>query len=181
MALPASRSTELPDVSPRAEHRIEAAGFQMLRYALAAVFLWIGLLKFTEYEAIGIEPFLVNSAIWSPLHQSMGLRNLSKLIGVIEVSIGLLMAARSVSPLASAIGSGGAALTFIITLSFMATTPGVWQPGYGFPYPSPMPGQFLAKDLVLLAASVCTAGEAYRAARVSPMNPGAAPASSAAR
>jgi len=45
------------------------------------------------------------------------------------------------------------------------TTPGVWQPGYGFPFPSPMPGQFIAKDLALLGIAVWSAGEALRAAR----------------
>ncbi len=54
---------------------------------------------------------------------------------------------------------------FLITLSFLLTTPGVWQPGYGFPALSPSPGQFLAKDLVLLGAAIWTAGEALRAAR----------------
>jgi uncharacterized membrane protein YkgB len=48
----------------------------------------------------------------------------------------------------------------LITLSFLLTTPGVWQPEYGFPYLSPMPGQFLAKDLLLLGAAIYTAGEA---------------------
>jgi len=53
---------------------------------------------------------------------------------------------------------------FLITLTFVLTTPGVWQPGYGFPFPSPMPGQFLLKDLMLLGAAIWTAGEALRAA-----------------
>ncbi|MBA3316986.1 MAG: DUF417 family protein, partial [Gemmatimonadales bacterium] len=47
--------------------------------------------------------------------------------------------------------------------TFLFTTPGVWQPGYGFPFPSPMPGQFIAKDLILLGAAIWSAGEALRA------------------
>ncbi len=47
----------------------------------------------------------------------------------------------------------------------LLTTPGVWQPGFGVPFLSPMPGQFLAKDLTLFAVSIWTAGEALRAAR----------------
>ena len=68
-------------------------------------------------------------------------------------------------PKASAIGSIGAVITFIITLSFMLTTPGIWEPGYGFPALSAMPGQFLAKDLVLLGVAIWTAAEAWRAGR----------------
>ncbi len=63
------------------------------------------------------------------------------------------------------IGSLGSAMTYLITLSFMLTTPGVWEPGYGFPFPSVMPGQFLAKDLVLLGVSIWSAGEALQASR----------------
>jgi uncharacterized membrane protein YkgB len=47
-------------------------------------------------------------------------------------------------------------LTYIITLSFFLTTPGVAErTASGFPAISAPIGQFLLKDLVLLAASVC--------------------------
>lgn len=138
----------------------------VFRYGLAVVFLWIGLLKFTAYEAKNIEPLVLNSPIWSWALPSLGLQGLSNLIGVIEISIGLLIATRAFWPKLSAIGSLGAVVTFVITLSFMLTTPGVWEPGYGFGFPSALPGQFLAKDLVLLGVSIWTAGEALRAARI---------------
>ncbi len=53
---------------------------------------------------------------------------------------------------------------FLTTLTFMFTTPGVWQKDYGFPALSASPGQFLIKDVVLLAAAIWTAGDALRAA-----------------
>lgn len=146
-------------------HTLEKIGEIILRYGLVVVFLWIGLLKFTEYEAKGIEPFVANSPFFAWAYKAMGLRTLSNLIGVIEIAIGLLIATRAIWPRVSAWGSIGSIVLYVFTLSFMLTTPGVWQPGYGFPFPSPMPGQFLAKDLVLLGASFWTAGEALRAAR----------------
>ncbi len=141
------------------------AGQFVMRYGLAVIFLWIGLLKFTAYEAKGIEGLVANSPLWAWAYQSMGLQSLSYLIGVIEIVIGVLIAMRAFSPKASAIGSLGAVLTFLITLSFIFTTPGVWEAGYGFPFPSPMPGQFLLKDIVLLGVSIWTAGEALLASR----------------
>lgn len=95
---------------------------------------------------------------------------LSNVIGVIEIAIGLLIATRSFAPKWSAIGSMASIVLFFVTLSFMLTTLGVWQEGYGFPYPSPMPGQFLAKDLMMLGASFWTAGEAWRASRYGDVN-----------
>ncbi|MEO5765764.1 MAG: DUF417 family protein [Casimicrobiaceae bacterium] len=146
-------------------HPLEGIGEMLLRYGLVAIFLWIGLLKFTEYEAKGIEPLLANSPFFAWALGAFGLRTLSNAIGVIEIVIGLLIAIRSFAPRLSALGSIGAIVLFFVTMSFLLSTPGVWQTGYGFPYLSAMPGQFLAKDLVLLGASFWTAGEALRAAR----------------
>ena len=140
-------------------------GTHVLRYGLVVIFLWIGGLKFTVYEAKGIEPFVMNSPILSWAYQALGLTNLAHVIGVIEILIGLCIAARPFSPKISWIGSVGSIITYLITLSFMLTTPGIVQMGYAFPAISPMPGQFLAKDLVLLGASIWTAGEALRASR----------------
>ena len=50
---------------------------------------------------------------------------------------------------------------FATTLSFLVTTPGVWEPTLGgFPALSAVPGQFLLKDVVLLGAALWTLGEA---------------------
>jgi uncharacterized membrane protein YkgB len=53
---------------------------------------------------------------------------------------------------------------FLTTLSFLATTSGVWEPSAGcFPALSGKPGQFLIKDLALLGISLWTLGEAWQA------------------
>lgn len=70
----------------------------------------------------------------------------------------------SISARLSPLGSLASIGMFLITLTFLATTPGVWQKEYGFPSLSPA-GQFLLKDLVLLGAAIWTAGESLRAAR----------------
>ena len=139
-------------------------GAFVFRYGLAAIFVWAGLLKFAAYEAKNIEPMVTNSPIWSWALPTLGLQGLSNLIGVIEIGVGLLIATRAFWPKASAIGSIGAVVTFLITLSFLLTTPGVWEPSYGFGFLSALPGQFLAKDLVLLGVSIWTAAEAWKAA-----------------
>ncbi len=53
-------------------------------------------------------------------------------------------------------------------LEFLLTTPGMVQKGYSFPSLSPMPGQFVAKDLPLLGAACWTAGEALIASKFPP-------------
>ena len=143
---------------------LENVGALVSRYGLVVVLVWVGALKFATYEAEGIEPLVANSPLMSWALQAFGLRTLASLIGITEIVLGLLIATRPLAPRVSAMGSLGAVGLFLITLTFVLTTPGVWQPGYGFPYPSPMPGQFLLKDVLLLGAAIWTAGEAMHAA-----------------
>ena len=81
-------------------------------------------------------------------------RVFSGLLGVVELSIGALIAARLASPVYSLVGGVLSAGLFVTTLSFMATTPGVFVPELGFPAISVAPGQFLYKDISLLALSL---------------------------
>ncbi len=142
---------------------LENLGATVLRYGLVVILLSVGALKFTAYEAEGIEPLVANSPLMSWAYLALGLRPLSMLVGMVEIVLGLMIATRPFAPGVSAIGSLGAVGMFLITLTFLLSTPGVWQPGYGFPYPSPMPGQFLLKDVLLLGAALWTAGEAMLA------------------
>ncbi|MEO5591835.1 MAG: DUF417 family protein [Chitinophagaceae bacterium] len=144
----------------------EKWGAFIIRYGLALVLFWIGVLKFTSYEAAGIEPLAANSPFLSWALRISGPEGFSKMLGFIEIALGLLIAARSFSPKLSAIGSAGGMITFIITLTLMLSTPGVVQTGYSFPFISAIPGQFLIKDIVLLGASVWTYGEAMHAVRI---------------
>ena len=153
------------NTSHSAAHRLESFGQNFTRYALAIILLWVGALKFTAYEAKGIEGLVSHSFLFAWAYKLFGLQMLSNLIGVTEIVTGLLIAARRFSPMASAVGGCGAIIMFCSTLTFLLTTPGVWEPGYGFPFPSAMPGQFIAKDLVLLAVSIWLTGESLRAAR----------------
>lgn len=142
---------------------LEGIGANVMRYGLVAILLWIGALKFTAYEAEGIQALVANSPLMSWGYSLMSVRGFAALVGVVEITVGLLIAARPFSPQLSALGSIGAIIMFLTTLSFTLTTPGVWQSGYGFPFPS-MTGQFLAKDLLPLGIAIWTAGEALRAA-----------------
>lgn len=143
----------------------EATQLAML-YALAIVFAWFGLMKFTSYEASAIAPLIMNSPMVMWLHGEFGIAGASRVLGVYEVLTALLIAARPISPRLSAIGGAMAAITFVVTLSFMLTTPGVAEPAAGgFPALSAMPGQFLLKDLVLLMVSLWVLTSSHDAAK----------------
>ncbi len=157
------------NVAPRSEggeagQALGDAGMVFLRSALAGTLLWVGALKFVEYEAEQIQPMVSTSPLFSWINRMLGKRKLAGLIGITEIVLGALIAARPLSPKASALGSLGATAMFLSTLSFILSMPGVWHEEHGFPALS-MEGQFLAKDGVLLGAAIVTAGESLRAAR----------------
>src|ERR1700739_1794843 len=137
-------------------------GIEILRYGLVIVVLWIGGMKFTRYEAAGIAPFETHSPLMNWLYVLLGQRHISDLLGVIEITLGIAIALRYATPRISGIASLLSVGMFLTTLSFILTTPG-WEPTLGFPALSALPGQLLLKDIVLLGASVFTAGEAFSA------------------
>lgn len=142
------------------------SGSFLIRYGLAVILIWIGLLKFTQYEAVGIRPLAENSPFFSWTFAFLSTMAFSGILGAIEITTGILIALRPFSPKLSAIGSFAAILTFLTTLTFIITTPGVMQQGLAFPFISASPGQFLIKDLVLLGAALWTAGEALEATQM---------------
>ena len=142
------------------EVRISDVGHRLIRYGLALVIGWIGIMKFTGYEAMGIQPLVAHSPFMSWMYHFLTVRQFSNGLGVVEVTVAILIALRPWWPRASAVGSGMAVLMFLTTLSFLFSTPG-WEPSLGgFPALSGAVGQFLIKDVVLLGAAIWSLGEA---------------------
>lgn len=142
--------------------RLTDVGGLLARYGLALVIGWIGLLKFTTYEAQGIQPLVANSPFMGWLYEVFSVTTFSSLLGVVEVATALLLVVKPWWPRVSAVGSIVAIVLFVATLSFLFTTPGVFEGGFPFLGTS---GQFLIKDAALLGISVWTLGDALRSAR----------------
>jgi uncharacterized membrane protein YkgB len=127
----------------------------LLRWALVIIFLWFGGMKFTAYEAAGNAPFFEHSPIIGWLQTLLGVRGASYAIGVVELTTAAALLLGAFQPLFSALGAAMSAATFLITLTFFLSTPGVAEGmAGGFPAISAVPGQFLLKDVALLAASL---------------------------
>lgn len=133
------------------------AGLAVARYGLAIVLVAIGGLKFTAAEAEGVRGLIEHSPLLSWMYALWSVQGASNAIGVVELVTAALIALRPLSSRAAAVGSALAVGTFLTTLSFMLTTPGVWDPH--FPLLGSA-GQFLVKDVVLLGAALLSLGEA---------------------
>ncbi|WP_341963938.1 DUF417 family protein [Pseudomonas sp. RC10] len=143
--------------------KVTKFGVGAIYFAMTVIYLWFGGMKFSGYEANGIHGFVSNSPLLSWMYSFMSIQGFSNFLGVLEISVGVLIAGRLLSPKLSILGGVLSAGLFITTLSFMLTTPGVFEPSLGFPAISVVPGQFLLKDLGLLAASIFVAGTSLTA------------------
>jgi reactive chlorine resistance protein C len=148
----------LPHTRASSRFALHARPFELvsgaiLRYSLVLFLVLFGLAKFTQGEALTIQPWVANSPFLSWLYAVTSVQGGSDLIGVIELILGVLLAVRPWWPRPSLIGSLGATIAFAVTLSFLFTTPGLSAEWSGF----------LMKDLVLLGAALWTAADSLRA------------------
>lgn len=139
--------------------KLETLGIWISRYGLVVTLLLIGFLKFTPAEAAGIQPLVQHSPLMSWLYAILSVQGVSNLIGSIEIALAVLLALRPISAKASLVGSLGSIVTFLLTTSFLFSTPGAVQLSHGLSILGEA-GQFLIKDVVLLGASFWTAAEA---------------------
>lgn len=144
-----------------AGERLERAGASLARWGVVVVLAWIGATKFTAEEARGIVSLVEHSPLMAWMYDVLSMQAASNLIGVAELAAAALLAARRWAPRAAVAGAAVAVATFVVTLSFIATTPGAIDLSHGIPLPGGA-AQFLAKDLALLGASVWALGDALR-------------------
>lgn len=149
-------------LKPREVLRI--IGNKGIFFSLSFVFLWFGGMKFTAYEAGAIEGLMANSPFISFILSLFSIQTASILVGITELVIAALLALRFFNPKLAAIGAGGATLTFLLTFSFFFSTPGVFLADVSGPAISVLPGQFLLKDIALLAASLWALNDSLEAA-----------------
>ena len=158
-------------------------GINLIRISILIIFVWIGGLKFWNYEAEGIVPFVANSPFMSffyakdapeykeyknpegafvpenrTWHEANNTYTFSYGLGALIMSIGILVFLGIFFPKVGLIGDTLAIIMTLGTLSFLVTTPEVWVPNlgsgeFGFPLLSGA-GRLVIKDIVILASAV---------------------------
>lgn len=158
-------------------------GYNLIRIAILVIFVWIGGLKFWNYEAEGIVPFVANSPFMSffynekaPDYKEFKLKEgefneakhewhvqnntygFSRGLGILIVTIGILAFLGMFSPEIGLVGDLLVIIMTIGTLSFLVTTPEVWVPDLGsgehsFPLLTGA-GRLVIKDTAIIAGAV---------------------------
>jgi uncharacterized membrane protein YkgB len=100
-----------------------------------------------QFEADAIQPLVSHSPLLGWMYAVLSVRAASAVIGVVEVGAALALLLAPWWPRLGVLGGLVATGTFLTTLSFLATTPGLLAPGNGGT-------GFILKDLVLLGAAL---------------------------
>ncbi|MGL5844967.1 hypothetical protein CF141_12900 [Aeromonas hydrophila] len=124
-------------------------GFLIALAGVVLTLLWIGVFKFTPTEAAAIRPLVASHPLMSWLYAVLSEQAVSNLIGLVEILIAGGLIAGLWQPRLGYWSSLGAILTFLVTLSFLLTLPGVWKLVDGVPVTE----FFIFKDLVLLGVA----------------------------
>ncbi|MCK8047317.1 DUF417 family protein [Shewanella sp. 1CM18E] len=125
---------------------------KLMLAGIILVMLWIGGMKFTQYEADGIESLMRTSPLFSWIYDLFSVLHGSYFIGVIELIAVAGIALLSWSKNAYIAGLSIAALTFAATQTFVISLP-AYETSMGFAMLTGS-GQFIVKDLALLACSI---------------------------
>jgi hypothetical protein len=64
---------------------IEDVGKAIVRWGLVVVLVWIGGMKFTAYEAMGIQPLVAHSPLVGWMYDFLSVRSFSTMLGFIEI------------------------------------------------------------------------------------------------
>src|SRR5574344_747210 len=158
-------------------------GVNLIRVAILIIFVWIGGLKFANYEAEGIVPFVANSPFMSffyikqaleyktkklkegefdkakyEWHQANNTYGFAKGLGVLIMSIGVLTFLGIFFPRVGPVGAGLVVIMTIGTLSFLVTTPECWVPDlerseHGFPQHTGA-GRLVIKDVAIITGAL---------------------------
>lgn len=122
------------------------AGYYLSLFGAAIILLWIGIFKFTPTEANAIKPLVENHFLTFFVYDIVSIQAVSNAIGVIEIIIALLLIFSVKFASLRKYAAIGMIVTFLTTLSYLFTTPGVWKIVDGVP----VTDFFIIKDLMLL-------------------------------
>lgn len=139
----------------------DSTAIALLRWALVLIFLWFGWMKFQPFEAEGVAGIVKDHFLMSLPYSFLGTTRFSAMIGLIEIATGVLLAIGHWKPVASALGGAMGVATFLFTLSFLFNVPHLAPEGYSFPALGSS-GQFLIKDIVLLAGCALIARDGWK-------------------
>lgn len=106
---------------------IKRIGYIISYTGIFIILVWIGIFKFTPTEADAIKRLVENQPLTSWLYSVLSVQNVSNVIGTIEILTAVIMILALRWTIARKIAGVMIVCIFLVTLSFLLTTPGIWR------------------------------------------------------
>lgn len=130
----------------KSPHVASSLGYYISLGGAVLILLWIGIFKFTPTEANAIKPLIENHPLSSWMYTILSVQSVSNLVGVLEILAAiLLILTLKFDKLKKYVGFA-MCIIFLMTLSYLFTTPNMWKIIDGVPYTD----FFILKDLMYL-------------------------------
>lgn len=142
---------------------LKKSGYALGVISVVLVLFWIGLLKFTPSEAMGIKGYVSHSFLMNWLYSVTSVQGVSNIIGIYEIITGILLIGSFWNHKVGAVAGYMTAIIFLTTLSFLITTPGIWKHMDGII----VTDFFVVKDLAFLAVALQVIGTSRESKRQS--------------
>ena len=127
--------------------------YHLIRASMVFIFALFGWSKWHAFEAETIKPLIAHSPLVFWLLPACGVRGAGWFLGASEWTFGLLLFLGFWNKPLGILGAAGSLFTYASTASIILFLPDAWAPeAGGFPSIT-MTSGFLAKDVVLFAAS----------------------------
>lgn len=109
------------------QSKMYKAGYYISLFGTLLIMFWMGALKFTPTEANAIKPLIENSPFTSWMYKIWSVQMASAIIGVVEIVTAMLVMLGIRFSKLTKYATIGMTATFLVTTSFLFTTPNIWK------------------------------------------------------
>jgi uncharacterized membrane protein YkgB len=125
---------------------VSLLGYYISLGGAVLILLWIGIFKFTPTEANAIKPLIENHPLSSWMYNILSVQSVSNIVGVVEILAAILLILTLKFDKLKKYAGFAMCIIFLMTLSYLFTTPNMWKIIDGVPYTD----FFILKDLMYL-------------------------------
>lgn len=126
------------------------AGYYISLFGTVIILLWIGIFKFTPTEANAIKPLIENHPLSFWMYNVFSVQTVSSIVGITELIVATLVLLTLKFDKLKMFAGIGICVIFLMTLSYLFTTPGTWRIVDGVP----VTDFFILKDIMYLGFGV---------------------------
>lgn len=138
------------NATPTVTRKNYNVGYHVSLFGSVLILLWIGLLKFTPTEAKGIKMLIEHHPLSFWMYDVFSVQMVSNIVGTVEFIVAILLLLSLKFQQVKKYAGIGMCIIFVMTLSYLFTTPNMWKEMDGIPTTD----FFILKDSMLLGFGI---------------------------